>query len=100
MSAPSVSGRGLRHLQWSGDVEIERAPEVRRELLQALAQGESVVVDLGAVRRLDTAGIAVLVEALHKARAAGLNLRLTQAGDAVGRMLKLTRLDDLIEIDR
>lgn len=98
MTARSTSARPERRLSWHGAVDIDHAPAARRELLQALARGESVLIDLGAVERLDTAGLAVLVEGLQQAQAANLRLQLTQVGEGVARMLTLTRLDSLFEI--
>jgi anti-anti-sigma factor len=53
-----------------------------------------IVLDLGAVTFLDSAGMAMLVSLLKRARAAGGEVRVVEpADDAVRHILQLTRLD-------
>jgi anti-anti-sigma factor len=53
-----------------------------------------VVLDLGGVTFLDSAGMAMLVSLLKRARAAGGDVRMVEpADDAVRHILQLTRLD-------
>lgn len=82
-------------------VDAFSAPRLR-ERLDALAD-EGVnrfVIDLAAVPFLDSAGMAVLVSILKRARQAGGDVRLTwPKHDAAGRILRLTRFDRVFEMD-
>lgn len=82
---------------WRGDVDIQHSPAARSALLAAVSKGRAVTVDLTEVRYLDTSGVASLVEAYDRARAAQQAFRLAGAGDQVLKMLQLARLDAVFE---
>ncbi len=90
-SAPSI-------VRLSGSVDLEHAPDVRRRLLDAVAQGANVLVDLSAASYIDSSGIACLVEALQKARSEGTDLCLVAISMQARRVLELARLDMVFPI--
>lgn len=79
----------------AGDFTIEQAPAIRRELLQALRGTRRLQLDCADVQRIDSAGLAVLVEVLQRARAQNADLLLQRQPEGVRRLLRLTRLDSL-----
>ena len=62
----------------SGRITIESSPGLRAELLQVLESDgcRSLTVDLHEVSYVDTSGVAILMEVLQGARAAGKTFRL------------------------
>ena len=64
-----------------GDVDLNRAPEIRRLLLGCVARGLDVLVDLSGVTYIDSSGIASLVEALQEAGKKGAKLGLVAVSD-------------------
>jgi anti-sigma B factor antagonist len=76
-----------------GEVDLSWSPQVRRALLDALAQADAVGVDLSAVGYIDSSGIAALVEGLQYARTHGQRFVLVAVSDAVRAVLELARLD-------
>ena len=46
----------------AGEVDLETAPRMRDALLEAIAAGDPVFVDLGSVTFLDSTGLAALGE--------------------------------------
>jgi anti-sigma B factor antagonist len=82
----------------AGEVDIDTAPRMRRALDAALAEADQVVVDLGAVTFLDSAGLSVLIATQRKADAAGVTLRLQHVGSSVLRLLDLTGMTSLFAI--
>lgn len=81
-----------------GSVDLEHAPEARTRLLDAVAQGRSVLVDLSAATYIDSSGIACLVEALQAARSKGADLSLVSVSQQAMRVLELARLDMVFQI--
>ncbi|TVR95733.1 MAG: anti-sigma factor antagonist [Rhodospirillales bacterium] len=89
---------GMVVVALEGDVDLQSSPEARRVLLDAVAHGGAVVVDLSKVGYIDSSGIASLVEALQKARQGGSRLVLAAVSDAAMRVLQLARLDRVFVI--
>lgn len=78
-----------------GRIDAAAVPARRDELAALLAEGiDRVVVDLSCASFLDSAGIAMLVSLLKKARTTGGDVRMVEPADeAVRRIIRLTRLD-------
>jgi anti-sigma B factor antagonist len=79
-------------------VDIDTAPRMRWALDAALAEADQVVVDLGAVTFLDSAGLSVLIATQRKADAAGVTLSLQHVGLSVLRLLDVTGMTSLFAI--
>ena len=84
-------------------VAAERA-ELRRaaiELIEraAAAHASTITVDLRATTEIDASGLGSLVLVHKRAKERGITTRLLQPGDAVTRMLALTRLEYLFSAD-
>lgn len=82
----------------TGEIDLETSPQARKALLIAVGRGLPVVVDMGEVSYMDSSGIASLVEAYQKARAAGREFSLARVGGAVQKVLVLARLDKVFRI--
>lgn len=74
-----------------GTVTYEEAPRLHDALFQAIEDGGSntLRVDLSAVERIDTAGLAVLVEGLMATRKRRPRLELCSPSPAVEKMFQL-----------
>jgi anti-sigma B factor antagonist len=81
-----------------GDVDLNRAPEIRRLLLDCVARGLDVLVDLSGVTYIDSSGIASLVEALQEAGKNGNGLGLVAVSDDARKVFELARLDKVFAI--
>jgi anti-anti-sigma factor len=77
----------------TGDIDFRRVNETRQWLLQNLAESDGLVVDMSDVYRIDSAGLAGLIEVVQAARVSGRGFRLHRVRDGVRRMIKLARLD-------
>lgn len=69
-----------------------------RPSLLAVAGKQPLVVDLSGVNRMDTAGLANLVEAYGQAQQCGQPLKLAAVPDTLLKMLHLTNLDQIFPI--
>jgi anti-anti-sigma factor len=78
-----------------GRVDAFSSPELRERLDQLLADGANMfVIDLSDVPFLDSAGMAVLVSGLKRARHANGDVKLVwPKEEAARRILRLTRFD-------
>ena len=81
-----------------GDVDLNRAPDIRRILLDCVARGLDVLVDLSGVTYIDSSGIASLVEALQEAGKKGIGLGLVAVSDDARKVFELARLDKVFAI--
>ena len=81
-----------------GDVDLEHSAKIRDLLLDQVAAGKDVLVDLSAVEYIDSSGIASLVEALQVARDKGTDLLLVAVSQQAMRVLRLARLDKVFSI--
>src|SRR5215207_1290717 len=83
----------------AGEVDVDTAPRMRDALLEAIAEGEAVFVDLGSVTFMDSVGLSALIVARHAADARGLPLRLRNVPPRVLKLLTLTGLDDWLTVE-
>ena len=92
----------IRHVTISltGRVDAFNAPVVRQKLDALVAKGMNrFVIDLSDVQFLDSAGLAVLVSLLKRTQQEGGDVKLVLPREkAAGRILHLTRFDQVFEI--
>ncbi len=85
-------------MRLNGEIDLEVAPKLRDALIDALALGHPLLVEMSAVGYIDSSGIASLVEALQTARQKNLDLVLIAPSQRVRRVLELARLDKVFVI--
>ena len=85
----------------SGDFDVRSTMEVRNAIYERL-QGydEDVVIDLTHVTAVDMTALKVLAVATRQAARSGHHLTLRGCGPSVRRMLHLTRLIRVVEVER
>jgi anti-sigma B factor antagonist len=88
-----------------GDVDVATAPMVRGALTEVEARRKDVgtprvVLDLSEVTFMDASGLGVLVGAARSARRTGHTLMLRDPSPRVVRLLEMTRLLDVFEVER
>jgi len=84
----------------SGDFDVRSTWEVRNALYDQLHTHDDVVVDLTEVRTIDVTALKVLAFATRQAVREGHHLTLRGCGPAVRRMLHISRLIRVVEIER
>ncbi len=72
----AVAGVSVKVLSWEGVLSVERANEVRSELLAAFGQASQVVVSVSLLDSVDLAIIQLLVSASLEARKTGKTFHL------------------------
>ena len=87
-------------LRVSGEVDIQTSPILDEHLKSAHAEGaSSIVVDLGEVTFLDSTGLSVLIAALKRCQSAGGSMRLVSPQPNVRRVLEVTGLTDVFQVE-
>lgn len=87
----------------AGDLDVRSTEAVRavvHELVGRADDGGVVLVDLSDVTSVDATALKVLAAATRAARARGVRLVLRASPPAVRRMLHLTRLIRVVEVER
>ena len=87
-------------LDVSGDIDLATSPELRKALLRELREMRipRVVLNLKAVKYVDSSGVASLVEGLKASRDLGSRLILFGLNSAVREVLQLSKLLKIFEI--
>ena len=88
-------------LHLSGDFDVRSTWEVRNAIYDHLeGHDEDVVVDLTGVTTIDMTALKVLAVATRQATRSGHHLTLRGCGPSVRRMLHLTRMIRVVEVER
>ena len=84
----------------SGDIDLATSPQLRKPLLRELRELRTprVVLNLKAVRYIDSSGVASLVEGLKAARDVGARFILFGLNTTVREVLQLSKLVRIFEI--
>src|SRR4051812_41973276 len=83
-----------------GDFDVRSTFQVRNALYDRLASFDDVVVDLSEVDAVDMTALKVLAAATRQTAREGRHLTLRGCTPAVRRMLHLTRLARVVEVER
>ncbi len=83
----------------AGDLDMAAAFELETRLDALLCRGgvNAVVMDLGGVGFIDSAGVGALVAIRERAQQLGVDLTIARVSDRVRRILYLTGLGDIAE---
>jgi anti-anti-sigma factor len=85
----------------SGDFDVRSTMEVRAAIYEHLhSHDEDVVVDLSEVTAVDVTALKVLAFATRQASRSGHHLTLRGCGPSVRRLLHLSRLIRVVEVER
>ena len=97
----AVTEPGSQVIDLVSRVDATTVTELRRTLQAAIDLGVGdLVVDLSAVTVLDAAGLGMLVAAHRRANRAGRRLVLRSVPSSVGRVLAMTRLHRVLNVER
>ncbi len=81
-----------------GEVDLNSSPELRKAVLEAVANAGSVSVDLSAAAYMDSSGVATLIEGLKAASERDQAFVLLSPSRAVMKVLELARLNSFFDI--
>jgi anti-sigma B factor antagonist len=88
---------GVAVLRLDGRLNMVSAAQLKKAITDSVdGGGARVVVDLAAVRFMDSSGLGALIAGLKKARQEGGDLRITGVTQQVATVLALTNLDRVL----
>jgi anti-anti-sigma factor len=96
----TVEERGGRvHVILTGELDISTAQRLEDDLRRVEAERpELVVLDLQQLTFMDSTGLRLLITADIRARQEGRRLVIVQGNEMVQRVMRLTRLDERLDI--
>ena len=82
-----------------GEVDVNSAPVLLEQIQAAIAKRyEVIIVNLAQVTRMDSAGVAVLIEGINAARKEKVILSLADVSKAAQSVLEMARVDKLFQV--
>ena len=98
MSSASIQAgdEGMLHLR--GEVVIASVPKLLTEAEGLFAGGPQIVVDLAEVTRVDSSGLALMLEWLQLARAQNISLRFRNIPSSLLRIARLSNVEGLLPL--
>ncbi len=87
-----------RIVDLSGDVDMGGSPMLRKLLFEALKASPKVVINLTAIRYIDSSGIAVLIEALKESQRLNRRFVLFGMNSRVHDVFKLTHVMQIFQV--
>jgi len=82
-----------------GEVDVNSAPILLQQIQAAIAKRyEVIIINLRDVTRMDSAGVAVLIEGINEARKEKIILSLQDVSKAAQQVLEMSRVDKLFQV--
>jgi len=82
----------------SGSLDRGSAPSIRKVMFEEALRHREVRIDLSGLELIDSAGLATLVEAFAAAKRNGVDMVFHRPSESVCRVLRFTRLDQVLPI--
>ena len=98
MQCDTTDADGYSIVFLAGKVELATTPQARKAILDCIAGGADLFVDLSNVEYIDSSGVASLVEGYQEARSKQQRFGLLGVSEAAMRVLELARLDKVFPI--
>ena len=90
---------GGAQIALTGELDIATAPRLEEEVQRLEADGhELIVIDLRGLEFMDSSGLRALLAADTRARERGARLVIVRGHERIQRVLRITRLDERLEI--
>ena len=82
----------------SGEVDLDKSPQLRSSIVSNLNEGKNVAVDLREVSYMDSSGVSCLLEGMQLSKKKGVVFELVNVSNAVMKVLELAHLDKILTI--
>ncbi len=99
VTVSNTSENGRTVVDVTGEVDVYTAPALRERLIALVESGRTdLVVDLTAVRFMDSTGLGLLVGVLKRIRGLGGQLQLVIDAERLLKVFRITSLDQVFTI--
>jgi anti-sigma B factor antagonist len=92
------TSENTRIVDIDGDVDLRGTPQLRKMLFEALKESPKVVINLTAIRYIDSSGIAALIEALKESQRLKRTFVLFGMNPRVREVFKLTHVIQIFQV--
>jgi anti-anti-sigma factor len=90
---------GGAHIVLTGELDIATAPKLEEEVRRLETEGRKlIVIDLRGLEFMDSSGLRALLAADTRSRERGARLVIVRGDERIQRVLRITRLDERLEI--
>jgi anti-anti-sigma factor len=96
----SDAAEGVKAVSVSGELDLSTAPDLEGPLEEAVANGDSLLIDLSRCEFIDSTGIALIVRASQRLGSNGRRLAICSENEQVRRVLEITGLELSIPVHR
>ena len=72
----------------SGEIDLDKSPEVRENIKQLIDQSKTIEIQLSGVGYIDSSGIAALIEGMQLAKNTSKEFYLTDVSNEVMKVIK------------
>lgn len=98
MSASQLTGQGEGRFDVSGDLSFDTVVALLSDSAQEFATFTTLAIDLGGVQRADSAGIALLLEWVRRARRQKKSLSFSRIPPQMSAIIQISNLQTLLPI--
>src|ERR1700683_2923305 len=92
------TSENTRIVDVAGDVDLSGTPQLRKLLFESLKEAPKVVMNLTAIRYIDSSGIAVMIEALKESQRLKRQFVLYGMNSRVHQVFKLTHVMQIFQV--
>lgn len=88
-----------KRINVKGEIDVNSAPVLLDQIMVAIARRpEVIIINLCQVTKMDSAGVAVLIEGINEARKQKIILSLQDLSKAAQSVLEMARVDKLFQV--
>jgi len=88
-----------KRINVKGEIDVSSAPVLLDQIMAAIARKpEVIIINLCQVTKMDSAGVAVLIEGINEARKQKIILSLQDLSKAAQSVLEMARVDKLFQV--
>ena len=88
-----------KRIDVKGEVDVNSAPVLLEQIQNAIKKRyEVIIINLKDVTRMDSAGVAVLIEGINEARKEKIILSLAEVSKPAQQVLEMSRVDKLFQV--
>ena len=88
-----------KRINVKGEVDVNSAPVLLDQIMAAIAKKpEVIIINLAQVTKMDSAGVAVLIEGINEARKQKIIMSLQDLSRSAQSVLEMARVDKLFQV--